>query len=221
MDGLDMWSNRIDLIGEPNLSLSLVQKALAQQCHAEVSIVPNISLVQSQAKPQVLLVDVQKLEEEELVHVLYKLQQIAPRACVALIQVSRDYSVSCLASFPNLRGVFSDKVGIEDLIKGVHAIMNGEYWLPRRWMNAYLDQSRKGFKGLVHARLVAGLTSKEQVVLEHLVEGKSNAEIAACLHISQHTVKTHLHHLFKKLGVDSRVHAVRWAINLSDMERSA
>jgi DNA-binding NarL/FixJ family response regulator len=56
------------------------------------------------------------------------------------------------------------------------------------------------------------LTAKEQQVLNGLAQGRSNKEIAAALHISAATVKTHLSNLYAKLGVDSRQMAVARAV---------
>ncbi|MGC4081022.1 MAG: response regulator transcription factor [Vicinamibacterales bacterium] len=55
------------------------------------------------------------------------------------------------------------------------------------------------------------LTPRELAALELLANGHSNKEIAASLEISERTVKSHLAHLFEKLGVTSRTEAVRVA----------
>jgi DNA-binding NarL/FixJ family response regulator len=49
-------------------------------------------------------------------------------------------------------------------------------------------------------------------VLERLVRGASNKAIAANLNVSENTVKTHISHIFAKLGVQSRAEAVAAAI---------
>jgi len=48
------------------------------------------------------------------------------------------------------------------------------------------------------------LTAKEQEVLEIVLDGKSRKEIAAILHVSENTVKTHLTHLYEKFEVSGR-----------------
>jgi NarL family two-component system response regulator LiaR len=56
------------------------------------------------------------------------------------------------------------------------------------------------------------LTDREQDVLRCMVEGKNNNEIAEMLVISLGTVKFHISNIFQKMGVDSRVEAVKIAI---------
>jgi DNA-binding NarL/FixJ family response regulator len=58
------------------------------------------------------------------------------------------------------------------------------------------------------------LTQRELDVLQSLVKGRSNKEIAAALFVSESTVKTHMQNLFGKLGVQDRVGAVLAAIRL-------
>jgi two-component system, NarL family, response regulator len=55
------------------------------------------------------------------------------------------------------------------------------------------------------------LTPRELSALRLMADGKANKEIAADLGISERTVKTHLGHLFEKLGVTSRTEAVKVA----------
>jgi DNA-binding NarL/FixJ family response regulator len=55
------------------------------------------------------------------------------------------------------------------------------------------------------------LTPRELATLRLMADGKSNKEIANALGISERTVKTHLGHLFEKLGVTSRTEAVKVA----------
>ncbi len=56
------------------------------------------------------------------------------------------------------------------------------------------------------------LTDRERAVLQLLVEGRSNPEIADRLSVSRSTVKTHVSHILEKLGVGSRLEAVTLAI---------
>jgi DNA-binding NarL/FixJ family response regulator len=55
------------------------------------------------------------------------------------------------------------------------------------------------------------LTPRELAALRLMADGRSNKEIANALGISERTVKTHLGHLFEKLGVTSRTEAVKVA----------
>ena len=55
------------------------------------------------------------------------------------------------------------------------------------------------------------LTPREMATLRLMADGKSNKEIAGDLAISERTVKTHLGHLFEKLGVASRTEAIKVA----------
>jgi DNA-binding CsgD family transcriptional regulator/ArsR family metal-binding transcriptional regulator len=55
------------------------------------------------------------------------------------------------------------------------------------------------------------LTTREIEVLRHVAEGASNPEISERLHISPHTVKSHIIHIFNKLNVNDRTQAAVWA----------
>ena len=52
------------------------------------------------------------------------------------------------------------------------------------------------------------LTQREQEIVDLLVLGKSNKEMADRLFLSGDTIKAHLQHIFRKVGVSSRLEAV-------------
>ena len=58
------------------------------------------------------------------------------------------------------------------------------------------------------------LTDRERVILQYLATNLTNAEIAEAEYISLHTAKTHIAHIYQKLGVGSRRAAIRRAADL-------
>jgi len=61
---------------------------------------------------------------------------------------------------------------------------------------------------------LSSLTAREAEVLDLIGQGLRNTEIAAKLHISEATVKTHINNLFSKAGLHSRADAVRLALRV-------
>lgn len=57
---------------------------------------------------------------------------------------------------------------------------------------------------LLNERLSNPLTEREFATLQHLLEGKTNKQIASDLYVSTNTVKTHLSNIFLKFDVSSR-----------------
>jgi DNA-binding CsgD family transcriptional regulator len=70
------------------------------------------------------------------------------------------------------------------------------------------------FDGNPKAQAALGLSARELEVLHELAAGHSNKEIAAQLHVSPNTVKTHVARLFEKLGAKRRTEAIRRAREL-------
>lgn len=70
------------------------------------------------------------------------------------------------------------------------------------------------FDGNPKAKEALGLSERELEVLHELAAGRSNKEIAAHLHVSPNTVKTHVARLFQKLGSRRRTEAIQRAREL-------
>lgn len=70
------------------------------------------------------------------------------------------------------------------------------------------------FDGNPQAQATLGISAREMTVLHELAAGRSNKEIAARLHVSPHTVKTHVARLFEKLGARRRTDAIARAREL-------
>ena len=76
--------------------------------------------------------------------------------------------------------------------------------ITRRLIEAFARGPRPGERPAV----VAELTERELEILRLIARGQSDHEIAASLVVSEHTVKTHIAHIFRKLDLRDRVQAV-------------
>jgi DNA-binding CsgD family transcriptional regulator len=72
----------------------------------------------------------------------------------------------------------------------------------------------QGFDGNPRALAALGISPRELTVLQALAAGRSDKEIARDLHLSPHTVKTHVRRLFEKLQARRRTDAVNRAREL-------
>ena len=70
------------------------------------------------------------------------------------------------------------------------------------------------FDGNPQAQATLGISPRELEVLREIAAGRSNKEIALQLHVSPNTVKTHVAHLFEKLGARRRTDAIQRAREL-------
>ncbi len=92
----------------------------------------------------------------------------------------------------------------EDLFRAIHAAAQGESFLAPAVAARLMGRVREPEE--------ESLSARELQVLIMVSQGASNKEIGQQLHISQATVKTHLLHIFEKLGVNDRTQAVTIAI---------
>lgn len=92
----------------------------------------------------------------------------------------------------------------DELVQAIQAVSRGESWLTPSVATRLMGQMRKP--------ATDALSERELDVLRLVAKGHSNKEIAARMHISQATVKTHLIHIFRKLDVNDRTAAVTVAL---------
>jgi len=131
-------------------------------------------------------------------------------ASIALINADGGLALEDFVAYPGVKGVFDADISEEQLVRGIQAIFQGEYWLTRKVLWAHLERTRKLPEPLLSP--AAGvLTRKEIETLRLLATGNSTDDIANALNVSPHTVKTHIYNLFRKIHVSNRLQAAHWA----------
>jgi two-component system, NarL family, nitrate/nitrite response regulator NarL len=115
------------------------------------------------------------------------------------------------------RGVVLKDSATQLLLKSIHTVMSGEYWVGResvsnlvQYLSALMQSSGEDAR-----QRKFGLTPRELEIVSAVVAGFSNKEIAEYFKISEDTVKHHLSNIFDKLGVSTRLELALFAVNQS------
>ncbi|WP_162064311.1 LuxR C-terminal-related transcriptional regulator [Vibrio taketomensis] len=137
-----------------------------------------------------------------------------------VINCPKDVASSQLFKWRNLVGVFyvDDEIGL--LLKGMSKIMQDEMWLSRKVAQDYIEHFRST-NSVTTSQTYANLTKREKEIMRLLGHGASNLQIADELFVSENTVKTHLHNIFKKINAKNRLQALLWANNNIGLEERA
>lgn len=99
---------------------------------------------------------------------------------------------------------------LERLTEAIQSVLAGGFRVPpeaRPFLSRLVALERSSSARL-HVRLAA-LSRRQAEVLSHLGHGHTNKEIANDLHLEVRTVKNHVNHILRKLGVRTRSDAVR------------
>ena len=149
--------------------------------------------------PDVTLLDL-RMPVMEGVEVVRRMREKDPRARVIILTTyDTDEEISRALKAGAKAYVLKD-ISADDLIACIRDVLAGKTYLaPAAAAKLAEDVTR------------VQLTPRELSTLRLLADGKANKEIATELGISERTVKTHLGHLFEKLGVTSRTEAVKIA----------
>jgi len=102
-----------------------------------------------------------------------------------------------------VKGHLDNSTSSELLTKAVRVIYEGEVWFHRQTSSKILE----AFAGIKDQGIIECLTKREKEILHFVAKGYKNRIIAESLHISETTVKTHLYHIYEKLGVEDRLAA--------------
>ncbi len=161
-----------------------------------------VSLVE-RLKPDIVLMDL-KMPVMDGVTALGEIKVHSPQVQV-LVLTTYDSDADILPAIEaGAAGYLLKDSSRDDLYDGIRAAARGETVL------APAVAAR--LVGRMRAPAEEQLSSREVEVLQLVAEGESNSEIAAQLHISQATVKSHLVNIFGKLGVSDRTAAVTAAL---------
>ncbi len=116
-------------------------------------------------------------------------------------------------------GYLVKRVGPEKIRSGIAEVMAGgtvlEPIIARRFWNYFESLKQAADK---KAENPWGLTEAEFDVLRFVTKGLSNAEVGNVMSIERRTVRTHLGHIYRKMGVNSHVEAVVLAIRAGIVE---
>lgn len=101
------------------------------------------------------------------------------------------------------KGVLHDSSTAAEFEHAIHAVTSGCLWASRR-MQALLIERLLAARESASAAASGSFTPREQEVLDLLLDGKSNREIAQSLKIEERTVKAYITRLMAKSGVTNR-----------------
>jgi two-component system nitrate/nitrite response regulator NarL len=157
-------------------------------------------------QPDVALLDY-KLPEMDGIAVIHAIVRDSLLTRALLLSAHNESSVVYEALQAGAAGYLPKEASREQILEGVLAVARGEAVLPR--------EAAAGLVGEIRLRApLAGpvLTDREREILRLIAEGKSFPEIGSELFIGVTTVKTHVQHVYEKLGVSDRAAAVAEAI---------
>lgn len=156
---------------------------------------------QINANVSLYLLDVQGLaaDNDEALFI-----QLYGKAPTALVNTCQRRAEELVESYPWINGVFYSNCPREQFLLGTDVLLRGGDWLPRGLMERMLCQLRR-LRQPAYSQ--ARLTQREREILELVRKGLANAEIAAHLCLSTHTIKSHIHNLLRKIGAGNRAEA--------------
>jgi two-component system nitrate/nitrite response regulator NarL len=160
--------------------------------------------------PGLLLLDL-PLGDMDGIHALRHLRESRVDTRVAIITASRDPAALQSALRAGADGYLMKNSEPVSLLKQLHRVVEGHLVLGDGLGESLAVSLRADQTCEVLER--AGLTAREREILQCIAAGCSNARIAVDLGIAEGTVKVHVKHLLRKLGLRSRVEAAVWCIN--------
>jgi DNA-binding NarL/FixJ family response regulator len=159
-------------------------------------------------EPDVVLLDI-RMPEGDGLNALGRIKLDRPNMPILMFSTYDNPTYVARAVALGAAGFLLKDVTREKLIESIHTAATGQSTWTR-------EELRRVTGALATPRLTADvevpLTQRESEVLRQLAYGLTNKEIALALHISYETVKEHVQHILRKIGVSDRTQAAVWAV---------
>jgi LuxR family transcriptional regulator of csgAB operon len=191
---------------------SCLERKTGNECflHEDIKDVPQEDLESRGRRPRLILLCCQGKDSERiLAEIRPYLKERQPGNHVVLFNVRPDQGIAKESVLEGIEGIFYEQDQLENFLKGVGAVFDGELWFSREIMTKCIRES--AYREKVTKRVTGILTSRQTQILALVSVGDTNDEIADKLYLSPHTVKTHLYNIFKKINVPNRLQAALWA----------
>jgi len=155
-----------------------------------------------QYQPDILLLDL-KMPKMGGLAVLRELHQKKVKVKVVVLTAALDEDDVLEAIRLGVRGVILKEMAPQLLIQCIHKVYAGGEWLEKTSVGRTLEKILKRETEMQHITLI--LTPREIDLIKLVAKGFSNKQIAEKRSISEGTVKVHLHNIYDKLRIKSRV----------------
>lgn len=199
---------RIALVDDHLLFLHALSEALAQDGEYAVVLTHDGSgdVVHevSRANPEVLLLDV-SLHDRSGLDLVEPLLAAVPGLAIVMLSGGEDSGRVAEAFGRGAVGYLTKGAPLADVRSALHRAARGETVLPRQRLSEVVRILTTDERHEKH--LGSFLTERERDILARLAAGHATTHIGADLHITHHTVRTHIQNVLTKLGAHSKLEA--------------
>lgn len=151
----------------------------------------------------IVLVDLASVDLQRAYQIQRQIERLSSQIRVIFIHYPRKVDARFLINPSVTAGVFYSNDSLELIEKSLAGILKGLYYIPKELLVNELEEKNGTDSD--------SLTIREREVLQALLTGATNQDIAERLFVSESTIKTHLYRAFRKIGVSSRGQAIAWA----------
>ncbi len=138
-----------------------------------------------------------------LFDLLATFKSFRPRLRVIVIGLSMDFDHIQQVIGAGAKGYLAETATEKDILMAIEVVEDGSVWAPRKVLSRLLEGASAA-PARNHAQ-PPKFTPREREVMELLVAGRSNREIARSLLIEERTVKSHVGKLLRKVGAPNRI----------------
>ena len=152
------------------------------------------------------------LPDGEGTELIAELREANPEFAALVLTASLDRTEYARAVEAGAAGVLHKSADVDDILDAARRLGEGGPLISQEELVELLRLAGQNREEELEARVsIEQITPREQEVLSSLAEGLSNKEIAAKLHMSVDTERTHMMNILNKLGVHSRIQALLFA----------